>query len=554
MRLQATYRHPQAATYRRPGGAWDVPTLDEMLSARRGTGAPLVVDGTVALAADRFEAVVDRLAGGLVRHGVRRGDVVAWQMPNWWEAIACFRACWRCGAVAAPIHHQVGASEVEHMVDLLDPSLTVASPGMPLAQRPGTISVRAERATTIPLRAGAKGCASFEDLVSGPPGPIVRSRGSDIAVVLFTSGSTGYPKAVLHTQRSLAYKARSMVAAHGLDAEDAALMPSPLAHISGLLNSVLVPGTASMPVVLMEKWDPERALDLVAEHRVSFMIGPPTLFTGMMSVPGYAAKVQSLRVVSCGSMGVTPEFIDAAREGLGAMVKRTYGSTEAPTVTTAAWDDDPARARDSDGHSVGDAEIAVVDPVSGRPRLPGEVGEVWLRGPELFAGYGTSEQTAQAVRRGWFTTGDLGTMDEAGWLTICGRLKDVIIRGGENVTAAEVERVLGRHPAVRQVAVVGCPDERLGERVAACVVGDRALDVAECQRWFEIQQVARFKTPEVVVHLDDMPVLGVGKPDRAALRALVAATVGRVGDRSGAGDGAAAGGRAHDGTHARRAR
>jgi acyl-CoA synthetase (AMP-forming)/AMP-acid ligase II len=273
-----------------------------------------------------------------------------------------------------------------------------------------------------------------------------------------------------------------------------------------------------MNVVLMEKWDAERGVRLAGEHRASFMIGPPTLFVGMMDVPGYRPQVESLRVVSCGSMGVTPEFIDSARDGLGAQVKRTYGSTEAPTVTTCRWSDAMDKARDTDGHSVGDAEIRVVDPTNDHPLPAGERGEVLVRGPELFVGYGEDSQTAESVRRGWFATGDLGTLDSEGWLTIVGRLKELIIRGGENIASAEVERVLELHPAVRQAVVVGCPDGRLGERVAAFVVGGTELDVAECRRWFSAQGVARFKTPEVVVHLDEIPLLGVGKPNRPALK------------------------------------
>jgi len=403
------------------------------------------------------------------------------------------------------MHHQVGAAEVTRILDDLGPALTLSSPGLPLAGLADAIGVRA-------------GDERWEQLVAGPrlsPGP---GRGSDVAVILFTSGSTGNPKAVLHTHRGLAYKALSMTRAHGLTADDVALMPSPLAHVSGLLNSILVPGTAAMNVVLMEKWDAERGVRLAGQYGASFMIGPPTLFVGMMDVPGYRAQVESLRVVSCGSMGVTPEFIDSARAGLGAQVKRTYGSTEAPTVTTCRWDDSMDQARDTDGHSVGDAEIRVVDPATDRPLRPGTRGEVLVRGPELFVGYGEDSQTAESVRRGWFATGDLGTLDEQGWLTIVGRLKELIIRGGENIASAEVERVLELHPAVRQAVVVGCPDRRLGERVAAFVVGGDEIDVDECRRWFTAQGVARFKTPEVVVHLDEIPLLGVGKPNRPALK------------------------------------
>jgi cyclohexanecarboxylate-CoA ligase len=482
-----------------------VPTLDALLSSPRSPGALAVVDRDVRLDAGALERLVASVAGGLAGLGVRRGDAVAWQLPNWWEVLVLFRACWRLGAVAAPIHHQVGAAEVGAMVSKLGPRVSFSTAGMPLADLVDAVGVRT-------------GDGRFDQLVAAPAARRGGGRGSDVAVVLFTSGSTGQPKAVLHTHRGLAYKARSMTAAHGLTAADVALMPSPLAHVSGLLNGVLVPGAAAMAVVLMEKWDPKRGVALAGEHRVSFMIGPPTLFVGMMDVPGYRAQVQCLRLVSCGSMGVTPEFIDDAREGLGAMVKRTYGSTEAPTVTTSSWQDSADKARDTDGHSVGDAEIRVVEPGTGRSLRAGERGEVVVRGPELFVGYGDDVQTREAVRRGWFATGDLGTLDADGWLTIVGRLKELIIRGGENIASAEVERVLELHPDVRQAVVVGCPDRRLGERVAAFVVGSDRVDVDECRRWFADQGVARFKTPEVVVHLDEIPLLGVGKPNRPVLR------------------------------------
>ena len=143
-------------------------------------------------------------------------------------------------------------------------------------------------------------------------------------------------------------------------------------------------------------------------------------------------------------------------------MKRTYGSTEAPTITTSTAADGPERARDTDGHSVGDGVVQVVEPGTTRRRPAGEPGEVLVRGPELFVGYGDEAQTKAAVRRGWFATGDLGVLDDEGWLTIVGRLKDVIIRAGENIATAEVERVLELHPLVRQAVVVGCPDERVG--------------------------------------------------------------------------------------------
>jgi cyclohexanecarboxylate-CoA ligase len=510
MRLRATYRQPDAADYLRPGGAWDVPGLDRLLGSPRASGHPAVVDGDVVLDHGTLDGLASSVAGGLRALGVRHRDVVAWQLPNWWEAVVLFHACWRIGAVATPIHHQVGPAEVERTLGELEPKVRLAAAGMPLVDAPGPHRV-------IGVRTGDP---RFDALLAGRSHPGGTARGSDVAVVLFTSGSTGNPKAVLHSHRGLAYKAHSMASAHGLTPDDVALMPSPLAHISGLLNSVLVPGSAAMTVVLMEKWDAERAAALAGRHRASFMIGPPTVFLSLMDVPDYRREVEHLRIVSCGAMGVTPEFIDAAREGLGALVKRTYGSTEAPTVTTSAWSDPPDKARDTDGHSVGGAAVRVVDPATGRPVAAGTRGEVQVRGPELFIGYGDPAQTREAVASGWFATGDLGVLDDEGWLTIGGRIKELIIRGGENIASAEVERVLERHPGIRQAVVVGRPDDRFGERVVPFVGADPDVDVDvdECRRWFADQGVARFKTPEYVVRLDEVPVLGVGKPDRPSLR------------------------------------
>jgi cyclohexanecarboxylate-CoA ligase len=363
-------------------------------------------------------------------------------------------------------------------------------------------------------------------ICEGAPVTAGRARPADAAVVLFTSGATGTPKAVIHTQRSLAYKARLMVGVHGLTSDDAVLMPAPLAHVSGLLNGVLVPGAVPMKSVLMGRWDPQAALDLIETERITFMVGPPTFFVSLMAADGFTPeRVASLRLISSGGAGVTPSFVEEASARLGARVKRTYGSTEAPTVTTSRDGDDPDRAAHTDGRSTGEAEVRVVDPESGRSQPAGTPGEVWLRGPELFAGYVDAADTRESVTRGWLRTGDLGTLDDDGWLTIVGRLKDVIIRGGENISAAEVEAVLEAHPAVREAVAVGYPDDLLGERVAAFVVSDRTFDLAGCREWFAERGVATFKTPERVIQVDSLPTLAAGKPDRAALRARAGTVV-----------------------------
>jgi cyclohexanecarboxylate-CoA ligase len=468
--LRATYRHPRAADYRKPGGAWDVPTLDALLSR----AAPSPAEDDVAA-----------VAGGLRELGVRRHDVVGWQLPNVPDAALLYRACWRLGAIAGPIHHQAGAADVARMRAILD----------------ATQFFDADR----PLPRGAP-------VTSGSARP------ADLAVVLFTGGSTGEPKAALHTHRGLAHKAITMVGVHGLDASDAVLMPAPLAHVSGLLNGVLVPGAAGMRTILMAKWDPVRALQLVRDERITFMVGPPTFFVQLMATPGFGPDaVAPLRLVSSGGAGVTPAFVEEAAVRLGARVKRSYGSTEAPTITSSRADDSEQRAAETDGRPVGECQLRIA-----------RDGELLVRGPELFVGYVDADQTRAAVTRGWFATGDLATVDGEGWLTIVGRKKDVIIRGGENIAAGEVEELLAAHPAVREAVAVGYPDERYGERVCAFVLADAPFDLETCRAWFAERGVARFKTPEQVVRVDAFPVLAAGKVDRAALRERAAANFSRL--------------------------
>jgi acyl-CoA synthetase (AMP-forming)/AMP-acid ligase II len=216
--------------------------------------------------------------------------------------------------------------------------------------------------------------------------------------------------------------------------------------------------------------------------------------------------------VSTGGTGVTAATVTMIAETFDCVAKRAYGSTEAPTVTTA-WAGDPfERGRDTDGRATGDVELRVVDS-----------GELWVRGPEVCRGYASADDTARSFSDdGWYRTGDLATIDGEGWLTITGRISDVIIRGGENIAAGEVESVLEAHPAVREAVAVPFPDDRLGERVCAFVVLDAragaAFDLDASRAWFESRGVTPFKWPERIEVVDALPLLPAGKPDRNALK------------------------------------
>jgi acyl-CoA synthetase (AMP-forming)/AMP-acid ligase II len=419
---------------------------------------------------------IERVAGALRARGVERGSVVAWQIPNGEDVVRLYRACWHLGATAAPIHHQAGPAEVDRILARVDPALVVED---------------------------------VDDLDDEPAPPA--GRPEDIACILWTAGSSGEPKGVLHTQAALMAKARVMVGVHGLTSDDAVVMPAPLAHISGLLNGLLVPGAAGMRAVFMARWDPDEALDLIERERITFMVGPPTFFVGLMGASTFTPeRVASLRLVSSGGAGVTPAFAREAAERLGAVVKRAYGSTEAPTVTTAHAGDPPERGWETDGRPTGEVQLRLDDD-----------GQLLVRGPELFARYLDPAATEAAMIDGWFRTGDRATIDDQGWLTITGRLKEVVIRGGENISVAGVEAVLEAHPAVRHAVVVGEPDARLGERVVAVVEADADFDLATCRAWFEAQGATRFTWPERVLVVDHLPTLPAGKPDRKAVERLL---------------------------------
>jgi acyl-CoA synthetase (AMP-forming)/AMP-acid ligase II len=274
----------------------------------------------------------------------------------------------------------------------------------------------------------------------------------------------------------------------------------------------------------MEVWDPDRALDLIELHGVTYMGGPAVFLTSLTESAAFdPARVASLRVCSMGGSTMTPAALARLAARLGCVVKRTYGMTEAPSVTTSHDGDPPARGRETDGRVVGEAEVVIADAADGTVLPAGERGEIWLRGPEMFSGYAEQSQTDGVITPGgWLRTGDLGVFDDEGWLRVVGRIKELIIRGGENIASAEVEGLLEAHPLVRQAVAVGYPDELLGERVAGVVVGDARFDLDACRDWFVERGVAKFKTPEAIVHVDEMPMTPTGKPDRLALEALVA--------------------------------
>ena len=473
-------------------------TLDSLL-----TGAParsdMVVSGAGRFSSGELEGQVRALVSGLAARGVEQGDRVAFRLPTGVDGVVVYRACWRIGAVAVALHPAAGSHQLNRALVQARPVITIAGPDFP-----PTGSVRAATIDELTAEAGEPTHTSRPTQTCGVPS--AEASDDADAVVMFTSGSTGAPRGVVHTHGSLAYKIVQLTEAHGLTDKDCALVPSPLAHVAGLLHGVLIPGAAGMKTVLMPRWHPEKALELIEQESITYMVGPPTMFTTLMDCNGFEpARTATLRMISCGGAGVTPAFCSRATAALGVVVKRSYGSTEAPTIATSRFDDPPQRMSSTDGRAFGEARL----------RVDG-TNELWVSGPELARGYLDPEDTADAFVDGWFRTGDLATVED-GWVTITGRLGDRIIRSGENISAAEVEQHLEAHPAVLQATAVSEPDDLLGERVAAFVVAPEGFDLDACRDWFAQRGVARFMAPERIQVVQELPVLASGKVDRMRL-------------------------------------
>ena len=477
-------------------------TLDGLLAAAPARD-DLVVDSRGRHSSAEVEGLTGVVAAGLAARGVAPGDRVAFRLPVGVDAVVAYRACWRVGAVAVALHPAAGSHQLARALDQARPVVTIADS----SDFPPVAGVRPAAVDDLISEAG--GAAAH------PPAGAASDRAD--AVVMFTSGSTGVPRAVVHTHASLAYKVTQLAEAHGLTPDDCALVPSPLAHVAGLLHGVLIPGALGMKTVLMPRWDPEEALELIERESVTYMVGPPTLFTTLMDCDGFEpSRTATMRMISCGGAGVTPAFCQRAAAALGVVVKRSYGSTEAPTFATSRFDDADDRMILTDGRAFGESRL----------RVDGS-GELWVSGPELARGYLDPHDTEASFVDGWFRTGDLATVSD-GWVTITGRLDDRIIRSGENISAAEVEQHLEAHPAVLQAAAVAEPDDRLGERVAAFVVAPGGFDLAACREWFAQRGAARFITPERIELLEEFPVLASGKVDRMKLAARLRDGSGRV--------------------------
>jgi cyclohexanecarboxylate-CoA ligase len=480
-------------------------------------------------------ALADRVAVGLARLGVGRNDVVAMQLPNWWQFSVLYLACSRIGAVLNPMMHIFRERELSFMLKhgqakvLVVPKLFRGFDHEAMARGLQPSLPHLQRIVVV----GGGGADDFDALLTKPAWEnepdardiLTRSRPGpdDITQLIYTSGTTGEPKGVMHSANTLMANIVPYAERLALRQDDVVLMASPMAHQTGFMYGLMMPIMLRASVVLQDQWEPKKAIELIRTESVSFtMASTPFLTDLTKNVQESGTTVPSLKTFLCAGAPIPGPLVEQARKVLGTKIVSAWGMTENGAVTLIKLDDDDQLACSTDGCPLPGVEVKVVD-LDGQAIPAGEVGKLLVRACSNFGGYLNRPQLNATDTQGWFDTGDLATMDANGYIRISGRSKDVIIRGGENIPVFEIEALLYKHPAVAQVAIVAYADERLGERACAVVVpkAGQMLDLTGMVEFLKSQKVALQYIPERLIVRDAMPATPSGKIQKFRLREML---------------------------------
>ncbi len=524
-----THRSADLAARWRALGVWkDEPLGDTFAAtARRRASKLAVVDGDRRWTYAEFDALTRRLATVWRQFGVTPGSVVTVQLPSWWETIAAIIATWRVGAIANPVLPNLRRHELSAITAEMTPSLMIVPEQfrgfdyLPMATDLSAVAqvlvARAQQsATSISLDSLVAEAepASDELLRTLRPDP------DAAALVLYTSGTTSAPKGVIHTHNTLRAEADGIETMHECTDDDVILVTMPFAHVGGMLYGVLLPVSVGLAAIVLDTWDADVAVRLTESEGVTMLPGVPVMLQGMLTSPAYSRPaLKTVRLFALGGTRVTAADVEFAAATLGCWSKRSYGLTEMPTVTTGPRADPEGRLASTDGVAIGASEVRVVDH-DGCDVPAGERGEILCRGPEMFLGYVDAALNESAFADGdWFRTGDIGILDRDGFLRVVDRKKDIIIRGGENISAQEIEGILLALPEIDDVALVAMPDPVLGERACAYVVfrGEH-LTLADMVSHLRREGVASFKLPERLEVRTELPRNPTGKVRKDALR------------------------------------
>ncbi len=484
-----------------------------------------------------FGKIVDRIAIGLAELGVEKGDVVSCQLPNWWQFTALHLACVRIGAVTNPLMPIFRERELSFMLGLAESKVLVVPRAFRGCDYPAMVT---NILADLPwlkhvLVIGGDGETGFEKVLLDTPWEQRRDAGrlfaarrpdpDDVTQLMYTSGTTGEPKGVMHTSNTLLSNILICAERLGLGRDDVMFMASPMAHQTGFMYGLVMPVLVGATAILQDVWEPKRASASITREGITFtMASTPFLSDLTETVAADESDVSRLRIFLVAGAPIPRALVERARQILGTNIVSAWGMTENGLVTTTCLGDPNDKAINTDGRALPGMEVQVVDS-DNRPLPAGEEGMLMARACSTFVGYLKRPDWYNHDAEGWFDTGDLARIDSEGYIRLTGRSKDVIIRGGENIPVVEIEGLLFRHPDIQDVAIVGVPDERLGERACAFIVPKpgREVGLREVVAFLEEHRMARQYLPERAEMVGELPRTPSGKVQKFKLREIAVA-------------------------------
>jgi non-ribosomal peptide synthetase component E (peptide arylation enzyme) len=501
-------------------GAWNGSTLAGRVAqhaATRGSDDAVVDDpGRHTYAELARDAAA--FAAALTDLGAAAGGVVSVQLPNRYETVVAAVAVQSLAAVVNPLLPNYRAHELEHVWRTARPAVVVI-PDRYRDHDHRAMAAQVAASTgvdphVVVVGEPQSGQVAFADLCARDAGPLASGRADGVSEVIFTSGTEAQPKAIMHTEQTTNFSVRAAYADLDMGDDDVVWMPSPVGHSTGFNYGLRFALYHGLPLVLQDRWDAATALDLVVQERCTYTLAATTFLQDLVErAAATGTRVPHLSRFGCGGAPVPPHLVDAAA-AVGIGVLRLYGSTE---VLVGSWNrpwSTTAQRRDTDGIAMSGVELQVLGD-DGNPAAPGTPGELVTRGPNTCVGFFADPERTAAVFSpdGWVRSGDTVTIDADGYLTVVGRTKEILIRGGMNIAPREIEDVLLGFPEVERAAVVGLPDERLGERTCACVVlrDGETLDLDTVVTRFEAAGVATYKWPQRLEVLPELPATASGK-------------------------------------------
>jgi cyclohexanecarboxylate-CoA ligase len=525
----------------RASGAWRDETLDTYLD-RWATTQPkkaAVVQGPSRLRYDQLAKLVERVALGLREYGVEAGSVISMQLPNWGEVALLFLAATRLGAIVNPIPPTYRASELRFMLGLLESQVMVIPAtfrGFDYREMLAGLRPELPRLEHVFVARGPAGSSAVDGMESliwlmsrsweekSKRRSLPGSDPNAVHEIVFTSGTTGEPKGVMHTGNTTLSTIYRMIERLQFSERDVLLMASTLGHQTGYLYGYCLALLLGATAVWMDVWNEAEAARLIEAERVTFTMGA-TPFLRDLTYTDAKNDLGSLRLFISAGAPIPRPLVRDARARLQCAISAGWGMTENGLVTCNGLDDPEGKVLDTDGAPWPGMELRVVGE-DARDVPTGAEGDLLVRGSSQFVGYFKRPGfTAEAhTDDGWFKTGDRATLDRDGYLSITGRSKDLIIRGGENIPVAEVENVLYTHPKISGVAIVAIADPRLVERACAVVIPreGQSITLPEISAFLERQQLAKHKFPERLEIVDEFPMTPSGKVQKYRLRQLVA--------------------------------